>query len=175
MKYGKIHIYTGDGKGKTTAAFGLGLRCFGCGGNVKVVQFLKTGETGEIEALQQLDHFESYRFEKSHGFFWNMDEQQKAQLKDEIKRAYDFCLDLIVNQKCDMLILDEILGAMQDGLLSEEQITDLICHKDNAVEIVLTGRNATPKLIECADYVSNIECVKHPYEKGCAARKGIEF
>ncbi len=173
MEHGLIHIYTGDGKGKSTAACGLAVRARGAGKRVIVVRFLKSPKSGsECKALQTLGVEEKF-FETGHTFIWDMNKAEKARLKQEVQRAYEYCLS--ASQACDLLIADEIIGAMHAGFLSEEQLLSLMREKGRSTELVLTGRNASEALIALADYVSEIRGVKHPFEKGIEARKGIEF
>jgi cob(I)alamin adenosyltransferase len=166
METGKVHIYMGDGKGKTTAAFGLGLRACGCGLKVAVVQFLKTTPTGECAAVKHLPGFDFYRFESDHGFFWTLNDDQKEALKQEVQQAFSFCVKLVKERQYDVLILDEVLGALQNGLLEESALLDLM-QMEKTTELVLTGRYAPSSLIARADYVTNMECIKHPYDTGC--------
>lgn len=174
---GLVHLYIGDGKGKTSAAFGLALRCRGCGGRVAIVQFLKTVPTGEVEFFNQLSDQKLcvYRFESPHGFFHQLDEEQKSALQGEIARAMDFVEQKASGQDCDMLVLDEILGALEDGLVDQQRLLAILNGRADGVEIVMTGRYAPQEVIEAADYVSRIMPVKHPYEKGILARRGIEY
>ena len=173
---GLVHIYTGDGKGKTTAAMGLGLRCAGRLKKVVCVQFLKCSDTGEIFSTQKLDgFFEIHRFEKPHKFFWLMNDDEKKELKKDTQKALDFCLEILKKDECQMLILDEIFGCVSNELVKEEDVLNLINAKNTETELVLTGRNAPQKIIDAADYVSEIRCIKHPAQSGTLAREGIEY
>lgn len=176
MEKGLIHIYTGDGKGKTTSALGLSFRCAGNGFRVSFVQFLKSSKSGELNACDKLSLlFKIYRFEKTRDFFWNLSDEEKDELKGEIKAAFDFCYDEAVNFKCDLLVMDEIICAINNNLIDENEVIKLLTNKNPCVEVVLTGRNAPKRLIEIADYVSEIVPIKHPIKKGVKARCGIEF
>lgn len=174
---GLIHIYTGDGKGKTTAAFGLAMRCRGCGGRICIVQFLKTAPTGEVAFAEALHDpaWQIYRFESSHEFFFQMDDAQKKKLKCEIESALTFIEQRAMAGDCDMLVIDEILGAIENGLLDERRLVSILESRADGVEIVLTGRNAPASLVDVADYVTELKPIKHPYEKGTLARRGIEY
>ena len=174
---GLVHIYTGDGKGKTTAAFGLAMRCRGCGGRVCIVQFLKTAPTGEVAFVEALGDpaWQVCRFESGHGFFYQMDDTKKQKLKREIGSALAFIERLVREGGCDMLVLDEALGALATGLVDEAHLLEILDSRADGVEIVLTGRNAPRALIEAADYVTELLPVKHPYEHGTPARRGIEY
>jgi len=176
IKEGFIEIYTGDGKGKTTAALGLGMRAAGNQMTVYMVQFLKGSDTGELTSIKRLEpYFKVFRFEKKRDFFWNLNDEEKEELKSEIRKAYDFCKDVLKNQKCDILIMDEIMGALGNKLLSEEDILKLMELKPKNVELVLTGRNVPLNIVNKADLVTEMKPIKHYFEKGIAARKGIEY
>lgn len=176
MLHGLIQIYTGNGKGKTTAALGQGLRAVGCGLKVFMIQFLKSSDTGELHSCEKFDgNFKIFRFQKEWGFFWQLSEEQKQELKNEIDEALKFVQKVMLEQQCDILILDEVMGALNNKLIEEQVLCDLIRSKPKSMELILTGRNAPDSIIALADYVSEIGCVKHPMEKGIAARKGIEY
>jgi len=173
---GLIHIYTGDGKGKTTAAIGLGVRACGRGMKVLMAQFLKSAPTGEMYSLKSLEpDFVLCRGTESKKFTWQMDESEKAQAAAEQQTIFSYAVNAARNGECDLLILDEILGAITAGMIEKEQLVGFIQNKPDRLELVLTGRNADPELVGLADYVSEITAVKHPAEKGIHARKGIEF
>jgi len=176
MINGLVHVYTGDGKGKTTAAIGQGMRSAGRGLKVYMVQFLKSADTGELHVCQQLgESFKIFRFEKQRGFFWTLNEEQKNELKSEIRQALQFVRKVFDKKECDVLILDEIMGVITNQLVSEEEICDFIRKKPQSMELILTGRDAPKSIIELADYVSEIHAVKHPMDKGIVARYGIEY
>jgi len=176
MDKGLIHVYTGDGKGKTTAAIGLGIRALGNGYKVYMVQFLKSQDTSELKVIEKLEPgFKLFRFEKKRGFIWNLKEEEIAQLKAEVQEAFSFVKTVLERSECDVLILDEIMAAMGNGLIDVNDVADVLKNKPEAVEIILTGRNAPAVILELSDYVSEITCKKHPFEKGIGARKGIEY
>lgn len=173
---GFVHIYTGDGKGKTTAAIGLGVRACGRGMKVLMVQFLKSTPTGEMYSLKSLEpNFRLCRGTESKKFTWQMGEEEKAQAAAEQKDMFNNAVNAAMNGECDLLILDEILGAISSGMFDKERLVSFIKNKPDGLELVLTGRNADNDLIGLADYVSEIRAVKHPAEKGINARKGIEY
>lgn len=174
LNKGLVHVYCGLGKGKTTAAIGLGIRAAGRGLKVCMIQFLKTSVTGELEILKKLEpSFNVYRLESPKGFFYELTEQQKETLKLEILEEFELAKKL--SKECDMLILDEILGVVENKLLRLEDMVQLIRAKPDKLELILTGRNVTEEIIKLADYVSEIKSIKHPCEFGIEARKGIEF
>ena len=173
---GLVHIYTGDGKGKTTAAIGLAIRASGNGLKVLMVQFLKGAETGEVAILKQLEpNFKLCRREEIKAFFWNANEEQKRNLRKYTHESLKYCYNLISTEEWDMLILDEVMGAISVGFIVTEDIVHFLKNKPDKLEVVLTGRDAPEELVEIADYVSEITPVKHPFCRGIAARKGIEF
>jgi cob(I)alamin adenosyltransferase len=176
LRKGYIQIYTGNGKGKTTAAVGLGVRAAGNGFKVYMVQFLKSFSTGELSSIEKLHpHFQIFRFEKRRGFFWNLSEAEKGELKTEIHKGYCFAVEALKEESCDILILDEIMGAISNGLLTEEQVLELMNAKPEGIEIIMTGRNVPDSLIERADLVTEMKDVKHYFNSGVPAREGIEY
>lgn len=176
MEKGLIQIYTGDGKGKTTAAIGQGIRALGRGYTVYMVQFLKSQDTGELKVLEKLEpSFKVFRFEKKRGFVFNLSKDELAELKNEVCTAFDFVKAVLENGECDVFILDEIMAAMSNGLVDIDDVADVLKNKPSGVEIILTGRDAPDKILELADYVSQIMCKEHPFERGIGARKGIEY
>ncbi len=174
---GLVHVYTGDGKGKTTAALGLAFRAVGCGFRVVMIQFLKDSPTGELESCQKFgSQFQILRFHEGHkGFFWNMDDSEKREFRQEVCHAFSEAETFLHLGACDMLILDEILGCVQNGFISEEELCRFIQKKPEQLELILTGRNAPECVTSLADYVSEICAVKHPMDSGTPARRGIEF
>lgn len=176
LKKGYVQVYTGDGKGKTTAAVGLAVRAAGDGYKVIMVQFLKSGSTGELNSAKLLHpNFVIRRFEKPRGFFWTLNEEEKLELKKEIGEAYEFCISTLKEVGCDILILDEVMGALSNKLICDEQIQDLISLKPENMELILTGRNAPQSIIDKADLVTEMKGVKHYFEQGISAREGIEY
>lgn len=176
LKKGLIQVYTGDGKGKTTAALGQALRAVGAGYTVYMVQFLKGGKTGELEAIKRLEpYFKVFRFEKERGFFWTLDQEQKQELQAEVRRAFDFIKETVYQYKCNILILDEIMGILHNGLLDQDEICDLLERKPDTMEIILTGRDVPDKIAEIAHLVTEMKMIKHPFQQGIGSREGIEW
>ena len=178
MEKGLVHVYTGDGKGKTTAAFGLAMRCYGAGGNVCVLQFLKPFESGEAAAICALSdaRFRVLRFESEHDLvFDDHTELDLEYLKKDILKAYAYALKTAKSGECDLLVLDEILWAHYFKFITLEELLALIHEKSEHTELVLTGRNAPDEVFALADYITNMQAQKHPYNQGIEARKGIEF
>ncbi len=179
LEKGLVQIYTGDGKGKTTAAFGLALRAAGQGNKVLIYQFLKPPslDIGERFALQLgavRIRLEALDIE------WDMAKsleapEQVAQAKAAISKALERIAETGEKRFYDLLILDEIIFCLSKGLAKLEDIKNVIDKRDPAVEIVLTGRGATQDLIAMADLVTEMKNIKHPFDKGIEARRGIEF
>jgi cob(I)alamin adenosyltransferase len=165
-----VHIYTGNGKGKTTAAMGLAVRAAGQGKRVMIVQFHKGRETGELFSLAKIPGITVLRNRGDYGFFSALDEETRRRVIEENNEN----LEAAIGSGADMIILDEALGAYNNGSVSRDAI-DLLAESGGAAEVILTGRNAPRHLVDAADYVSEIVKIKHPYEKGVEARKGIEF
>lgn len=174
---GLVHIYTGDGKGKTTAALGLALRAAGAGKKVIMIQFLKDTPCGEMKSAKLLgDNFKILRFQKGQkGFIWEMSEEEIEVLKKETQDGLNNASCIAKSGECDVLILDEIFGCLGNMLISEEELIDFIKDKNENTELVLTGRNAPERVCALAHYVSEIRAVKHPLYSGIPAREGIEF
>ena len=175
LNKGYIQIYTGNGKGKTTAAMGLAFRAAGDGMEVKVVQFLKSWKTGELESAKRFDNLEILRFEKVKGFTWELNEEELAQLKSEVRVGFDFVKGLVENRGCDILILDEVMGTLSNGLITEEQLIELIDKKPDDVELIMTGRNVPESIMQRANLVTEMKDLKHYFNEGVPARRGIEF
>lgn len=174
---GMIHVYTGDGKGKTTAAFGLAARAIGHGKRVLVAQFLKGGgtESGEVLAgKRQLLNMEVMRFDQVHPLF-DPSVDTKT-LADTVRKDFARVAQIIKQSDFDMVVLDEINNCVAQGLLPAQSLIALLDEKPEEMELVLTGRGADPAVIRKADYVTEMKMVKHPAEsQGTPARKGIEY
>ena len=176
MAQGLIHIYFGNGKGKTTAALGLALRAVGCGKTVVIVQFLKDWNCGEHNSLEKLPDVTVFRGKSTGGVFVrDMSDEEKAATKaihdENLKKA----IKLLENGKCDMLILDEAVDAYQLGLLDSELFEGLLNNKPEPLELVITGHSPDEWLLERSDYVTEMVKRKHPYDKGVPARRSVEF
>ncbi|MGN0707910.1 MAG: cob(I)yrinic acid a,c-diamide adenosyltransferase [Faecalibacterium sp.] len=170
MKQGLVHLYWGDGKGKTTAAVGLALRALGCGRRVTVVQFLKGGPSGEIPLLEQLGA-KVYRGKAGQKFVFQMNEAEKA----AARAVQDANLAAALAQQADLLILDEAGSAWELDMVDKALLQRAVLERPAAQECVLTAHAAPPWMMEAADYCTEMRCVRHPYHKGIAARRGIEY
>lgn len=169
---GLVHIYTGDGKGKTTAAVGLAVRAAGAGMRVLLVQFLKGRETAELGPLRRLG-VGIVRSDEVTKFIPDMTQEEREICRAAQRRCLGAARDGMKSH--DLLILDEVFGAAAAGMIGAGELETLVRGKPSRLELVLTGRDAPPELIALADYVSDIHCVRHPYDKGVKARRGIEF
>ena len=170
-----IHIYCGDGKGKTTAAIGLAVRAAGCGKKVLITRFLKTDNSGEVKSLGRLPEIKVTPCERSFGFFSKMSEEEKAEAGIYYSGLLETTLDQAAEGGFDLLVLDEIMAVCNFGLVNEQKVLDFLASRPEGLEVVLTGRDPSKRLAEAADYVSEIKKVKHPYDRGIMARRGIEF
>lgn len=173
MEVGLIHLYHGDGKGKTTAAMGLAVRAAGTGRGVTVVQFLKNSPTGELVSLAKLG-IPVLRGEKSKKFIFQMDEEEKAACRAGCMALLEKAHTLLKKGSCDLLVLDEVLDAVNAQMVPLDALLALLANR-GTTEIVMTGRNPQPALVDQADYITHMQAQRHPYDRGIAARRGIEF
>ncbi len=169
-----IHIYTGCGKGKTTAAIGLAVRGSGAGMNVYFMQLLKNGSSSEIGMLRKLGIKLRY-VPQCEKFTFNMNTDELTAVKAEHNKILENVRELIISGIADMIVIDEFFGAYDKNLLDRKFASELICNSKFNCELILTGRNAPDFFVEKADYVTVMESKKHPYDKNIAARKGIEY
>lgn len=175
MKKGYVQVYTGDGKGKTTAALGLGLRAAGRGLKVVMFQFIKAGFSGELESVRRLDpYFEIRRMNAAAKPVRSLPEEEKRILRDRFAKEYGELEKFIREGSADIVILDEIMAAVHYGLLTAADVCRLMEIKPPGMELVLTGRNAPPEILARADLVTEMKMVKHYYRNGVKARDGIE-
>ncbi|MHC1566520.1 MAG: cob(I)yrinic acid a,c-diamide adenosyltransferase [Candidatus Syntropharchaeia archaeon] len=173
IEKGLIHVYTGDGKGKTTASLGLAFRAAGHGFRVFMIQFMKGIENrdyGELKFSQTFHNLTMVQF--GTGFVG----KKPSEFDILSARKGMECAKKAINSgKYDIVILDEINVAINYGLVPLEEVIELIEKKPNGVELILTGRNAPEEIIERSDYVTEMRLIKHPYDRGIGARVGIEF
>ena len=169
---GCVHIYCGDGKGKTTASTGLAVRCAGAGKKVLMYQFIKNNNSSEVESLGKIPGITRVPGIPMKKFTFMMNDEEKAELKVKNDTKLEELIEL--SKAYDMVVLDEAVYSIGLNLLSEEKVLDWLKHKPKHLEIVLTGRNPSEKLIEAADYVSEIRKIKHPVDMGLSSRVGIE-
>ena len=195
---GQVHLYYGDGKGKTTAAVGLAVRAFGAGFDVQVVQFLKDGGSSEMSVLRDRLGISVLAEQATNRMSFAMTEHDKFLTRACHERIWKKAMDWVERAASDLdawseiadsgpltddqtnpagriLILDEIIGAIEAGLFPEDKLIAFLDHRPSDLEVVLTGRNPSASVMERSDYRSQIICDGHPYNKGIPARNGIEF
>jgi cob(I)alamin adenosyltransferase len=200
MMEGLVHVYTGTGKGKTTSSLGLALRSVGHNMKAYMIQFMKSGDTGEMFAIQKyVPNIKIAQFGKDAldekqtkivGYEKKEEKHRKNELGDDevyvflpdeeereaSRRGLEFAKNIVMKGDTDIVILDEINCVLDRKLVSLDDVLDLIKNKPKHVELIMTGRGAPKALIDAADYVSEIKRIKHPYDtKGVLARKGIEY
>lgn len=195
MEKGLTHLYYGDGKGKTTAAIGLCIRAAGNKKRVLFVQFMKDGASGEISLLREMPGIDVLCGNVPYGFYNKMDEETKKLFAEEQEKLLDAIIEEVEheNQNIEahngkvteessvkneirmLLVLDEITYAYNWSLIDRAKLENLINNRPDFLEIVMTGRNPEKFLMDAADYVTEMKCEKHPFEKGIQARKGVEF
>lgn len=171
---GLILLYTGNGKGKTTAALGQVFRAAGHDLNAVIIQFIKNmGNTGEIKAAKKIfaEHLEIYPM--GTGFTW--DSKDRDELQRAAEGGWSLAREKISSGDYAMVILDELTYALNYGFLDEDEVITFLKQKPESLHIIITGRDASDKLIALADLVTEMKEIKHPYQKGIKAMKGIEF
>lgn len=172
---GLVHLYCGEGKGKTTAAAGLTLRMIAHGNSVVFVQFLKDGCSGESRILAGMPQVTLLAVNPTGKFSFQMTEAEKEETAAAVQRTFETAIGFAGRTGAGLLVLDEVCAAVANGFLEKGALLDFLDHRPEALEVVLTGRDPDADLKARADYISEIACVRHPYEKGIGAREGIEF
>lgn len=175
---GLLHIYTGDGKGKTSAATGLAVRFAGSGGRVLYAQFLKRNDSCELYGMEQIENIDLMRCERCFGFTFRMSEETKDEARGYYTGYFRHVIESVKeNEKkaaYGLLILDELVTAFEKGLIDRAVVLEFLKNKPEELEVAMTGRGASAELLELADYVTEMKKVKHPFDAGIPARKGIE-
>ncbi len=177
-QHGYIQVYTGNGKGKTTASLGLAMRALGRCWKVLIIMFTKGGDDyGELKAFRELapDIANNLKIVQAGLDRIVYIDNQNEKDREEILKGWNLAKKAIENDEYQLIILDEANIAIDLGIIDVDEVVDVLKNKPDNMEIVLTGRNAHPKIIEIAHLVSNIEPVKHYWDTGIAARKGIEY
>lgn len=183
-----IQIYTGDGKGKTTAAVGQCIRAAGNHMQVFFVQFLKDGTSGEIQVLQRIPGVSVSFVEHSYGFYKNMTDTEKMLAQQAYGELLDDAIQTVMNQRekrdntesesnkvTILLVLDEVIAAYHHELIRKDHLIHFLKEKSPRIEVILTGRSPDKELIVLADYVTEMKKIKHPFDRGIQARNGIEY
>jgi cob(I)alamin adenosyltransferase len=169
-----LHIYTGDGKGKTTAAIGISVRAVSSGLRTLFVQFFKEENSGgEIAVLRDIG-VKTIIFDKVKSPYFNPDIDKTA-LSVEVKQSFFRLREIFDENAFDLIVLDEFICLITEGVLTEEEAVAFIKSKPAGVELILTGSGATNGMIDLADYVTYMQNIKHPFDRNMKARKGIEF
>lgn len=173
LEQGFIHLYYGDGKGKTTSAVGLAIRALGAGLKVAFLQFFKPGDSSEVKILK---NFSPQLFYASfhHRGFVKSEEKISEELKKKILEGYYLFQELLFQKTYDLIVLDEFVYALNWNIIDLEDFLNLLKRKPYSLEIVITGRIAPQPLIEASDLVTEMKMIKHYFQKGIMARWGIE-
>lgn len=171
---GLVHIYTGDGKGKTTAAVGLAVRCAGAGGKVLFSRFLKSNDSGELNVLSKIPGITVMDNPKVFHMI-HLKGKVPEGAAEYYKERFEGTVSEAMKGEYDLLVMDEIIATVNYGFVSVSELLDFLKEKPRNLETVLTGRDPAAQLLEAADYVSEIKKVKHPFDKGIVAREGIEY
>ena len=171
---GCIHIYCGDGKGKTTTGMGLSTRAAGCGYKVLIYQFMKNNSTSERNILENVPNITFVDGLEGEKFSFQMSEDEKKERKNFYENQFKMLTEMIENENFDVVFFDELIYTIKAGLFDEELLADYLKHKPEKLEVILTWQNPSQNLMDLADYVSEIRKVKHPYDRGLCSRKGIE-
>ena len=173
---GRVHVYTGDGKGKTTAAFGLALRAAGAGMRVLIVQFFKPEKdpSGEKDMIRNhISSIELLRQDARHPYFTG-DSTDREAVGKSVKEMFGIA-KARAGEGFGLLVLDEIIGEVNEGFLNVNGVVSFLDGRPEGLEVVLTGRDAPAELVRISDYVTEMLKIKHPYDEGVSARKGIDF
>jgi len=175
MEKGYVQVYTGEGKGKTTAALGLAFRAAGRGKKVLFIQFLKGIKTGEQISMGENENIEHIKMAETVRFFNTLTGEEQAELKSRTQREWKELRKRFEEDSMDVLVLDEIMAAMHHGLVEEEDVIEFIQNRPLQMEVILTGRSASKNILNEADLVTEMKNVKHYYHKGISSRIGIEY
>ena len=172
---GLIHIYEGDGKGKTSAGIGLSIRCAGSGQKVLYTQFLKNDRSSELKVMEQIEGIHVVHCEKSFGFSFAMTPEQREEAKAFYTEHFRRVCRMAVEEGCRLMVLDELIASYNLNMVNREEVLEFLKTRPGRLEVVMTGRDPAEELLELADYVSKIVKIKHPFDRGIPARTGIEM
>ncbi len=170
---GMVHIYCGDGKGKTTAAVGLAVRMAGAGKTVVFSQFFKDGSSSEISVLRGMPGVTVLHCDTARGWFYRLSPEEQAQARRDYAKFFREVTAAAAG--ADLLVLDELAFACGCGAVAVEDVLAFLRSRPERLEVVLTGRDPAPELLEAADYVTRMEKIKHPFDRGVPARLGVEY
>jgi len=172
---GLIHVYYGDGKGKTSSAVGTVIRAASSGYKVLISRFLKNDDSAEVPFLANTENITLIPTEKDYGFFFEMNDETKKEAGKYFTAMLIKSFDMCANNSYNLLFLDEINVAVDLGLVKESLLLEKLKNKPKHLEVILTGRNPSNALIKLSDYACEIKNIKHPYDLGINARKGIDY
>lgn len=163
MEKGFVKVYCGEGKGKSQSSLGRALICASEGKTVFVIQFLKGRTSGELSYFKQLEpEIEVFRFEKEKAYYEDLSQEAREEEKINIINGMNFARKVVSIEECDVLVLDEVLGLIDLGIISAEDVIALIKRKPDSMELILTGRRLPEQIIPYAEYISSIDIVKMP-------------
>lgn len=171
---GLIHVYHGNGKGKTTCGMGLCVRAAGAGKKVLIYQFLKSGRSSELNILSHIPEITIMEAKSDAKFTFCMSDEEKTECKKYYTEKFQEIKKEVIDGDYDVLYMDESLHMMKQGLLDEDMVIDFLKNKPEKLEVILNGYDPSDKLREVADYISFIQKEKHPFDQGIPARVGIE-
>ncbi len=171
---GLVHLYVGDGKGKTTAAIGLAVRAKGAGRKVLIAQFLKGRDTSEIAPLKAIG-IKIIRTEEMKKFVFQMNDEELKAASADCESCLSAVETALAGGEYDLIVMDEAVDAVNLRLINTDRLLALIKGRGENVELVLTGRNPDPRLIEVSDYYTEMRAIKHPYKNGVLSRLGVEY
>lgn len=171
---GYVHIYCGNGKGKTTCGMGLCIRAAGYGYKVLIYQFMKDNTTSERKILEQLPNITILDGLKNEKFSFQMTPEEKNTRRAYYESRFQEITRIAIDENYDVLFMDELIYTVRAGLFREELLLNFLKSKPEKLEVILTGQDPSQALINSADYVSNIQKQKHPFDRGLPAREGIE-
>lgn len=174
VENGLIHLYVGDGKGKTTAALGLAMRALGAGEKIFFAQFLKGRESSEIVILKRLG-IDVIRTDGITKFSKDMNEEEKKAAKALCQKCLEQIEEAVNSNKYGLIVCDEVVDAINLGFIDTDEFLSIINKRKSNTEIVMTGRNPNDKIVDAADYLTVMSALKHPYRKGIKGRLGIEY
>ena len=172
---GLVHLYCGEGKGKTTAAVGLCARAAGSGKRVLFVQFFKDGTSSENASLRLLPNVHTMHEPRYFGRVSNMGKEEFEECKRAYSALFEAAISRAAAEEFDLLVLDEAVSSCNHGVIDEGALLRFLKNRPARLEVVLTGREPSAALVEAADYVTEMKKVKHPFDAGIVARRGIEF
>ena len=173
-QFGLVHLYVGDGKGKTTAAMGLAIRAMGADRKVFVAQFLKGQWTCEVPILQRLE-IDVVRTADITKFTNQMNDDEKNAAKNSCRECFLSAKEALTCGNYGLVVLDEVVDAVNEGFVDVNELIEIITSRSEGTEVVMTGRNPKQEIVDAADYLTVMSALKHPYQRGIVGRKGIEY